>query len=79
MICNVQMIFILKISCIQKMFLLKIIVHKIFLQVIFTKDVTNDNFTNDIKLKNIIQMKKAEFLILEFSLYFLYLLKFYFF
>ena len=56
MIFNVQMIFILKISCIQKMFLLKIIVHKIFLQVIFTKDITNDDFTNDIKLKNIIQM-----------------------
>ena len=56
------------------MFLLKIIVHKIFLQVIFTEDITNDDFTNDIKLKNIIQMKKAEFLILEFSLIFLYLL-----
>ena len=51
MIFNVQMIFILKISCTQKMFLLKIIVHKIFLQVIFTKDVTNDDFTNDIILK----------------------------
>ena len=67
MIFNVQMIFILKISCIQKMFLLKIIVHKIFLQVIFTKDVTNDDFTNDIKLKNIIQMKKAEFCFLYWN------------
>lgn len=57
MIFNVQMIFILKISCIQKMFLLKIIVHKIFLQVIFTKDITNDNFTNDIKPKKIIKNK----------------------
>ena len=52
MICNIQMINILMNYYVQM-----IIIHKIFLQVIFTKDITNDNFTNDIKPKKIIKNK----------------------
>ena len=46
MICNIQMINILMNYYVQMM-----IIHKIFLQVIFTKDITNDGKTNDVTQK----------------------------